>query len=244
MTTAPNTDVSDRVSEARGRILEASLREFSSLGLAGARMDAIAASAQVNKALIYYYFNSKDGLYLATLEYVAGRVRDASLAVMESEASAGKKLLQLALNHFDRILTQREFQTLMQQEMIRMHKGESGALPVLVERVFRPMNECFLQVAAAGMASGELIATDATQMILASLGANVFYFLSAPMWRLMTGEDNFSHEALGKRRRSLVEYLGQAVFQDRELGARMAAEVLAASPMPEKIRLTKGPEER
>jgi TetR/AcrR family transcriptional regulator len=81
-------------------------------------------------------------------------------------------------------------------------------------------------------------------MIMASLGANVFYFLSAPMWRLMTGEDNSSHEALGKRRRSLVEYLGQAVFQDRALGARMAAEVLAASPMPEKIRLTKDPEER
>jgi len=152
--------------------------------------------------------------------------------------------LQLALSHFDRILTQREFQTLMQQEMIRMHKGESGALPVLVERVFRPMNECFLQVASDGMASGELIAADATQMIQAALGANVFYFLSAPMWRLMTGEDNFSHAAIAKRRKSLVEYLGQSVFQDRELGARMAAEVLAAAPMPEKIRLTNVPEER
>jgi TetR/AcrR family transcriptional regulator len=64
------------------------------------------------------------------------------------------------------------------------------------------------------------------------------------MWRLMTGEDNFSHAAIAKRRKSLVEYLGQSVFQDRELGARMAAEVLAAAPMPEKIRLTNVPEER
>jgi len=47
----------------KARILAAALREFSAKGIAGARVDAIAASAQVNKRMLYYYFGSKDGLF-------------------------------------------------------------------------------------------------------------------------------------------------------------------------------------
>jgi TetR/AcrR family transcriptional regulator len=43
----------------------------------------------------------------------------------------------------------------------------------------------------------------------------------------------FAREALAARRRALVEYLGQALFQDRAQGAAAAARVLADSPMPE-----------
>ena len=71
----------DRSSETRARILESALREFSSLGMAGARMDQIAAAAGVNKALLYYHFDSKENLYAAALEMIAGRVRDQSMSV-------------------------------------------------------------------------------------------------------------------------------------------------------------------
>src|SRR5580693_9236779 len=106
----------DRSAETRTRILEAALNEFASHGLAGARTEQIAAAAGVNKALLYYYFESKEKLYLAALESVAARVRDSSLAAILSDASPGERVLRVALNHFDRILTQREFQSLMQQE--------------------------------------------------------------------------------------------------------------------------------
>jgi len=43
---------------------------------------------------------------------------------MEAGCSAGERLVQFALNHFDRIHSQRAFQSLMQQEMIRLHRGE------------------------------------------------------------------------------------------------------------------------
>ena len=76
---------SDRSAETRGRILDAALREFSAHGLAGARTETIAAAAGVNKALLYYYFDSKEKLYLAALEMIAGRVRDSSMAVFLRE---------------------------------------------------------------------------------------------------------------------------------------------------------------
>ncbi len=122
----PTETQADRSAETRSRILDAALTEFAANGLAGARTEQIAAAAGVNKALLYYYFESKEKLYAATLEMVSARVRDRSMAVFLREASPGERLLRAALEHFDRILTQREFQSLMQQEMIRLHKGEDG----------------------------------------------------------------------------------------------------------------------
>jgi TetR/AcrR family transcriptional regulator len=223
----------DRSAETRARILDAALKEFSSLGLAGARTEQIATAAGVNKALLYYYFDSKEKLYLAALEMVAGRVRDSSMAVFLREASPGERMLRAALNHFDRILTQREFQSLMQQEMIRLHKGEKGALPVLVERVFGPLQVMMQSMLREGMASGELVEVDPQQIQLASLGANAFYFLSAPVWRMVIPIEPFDPEVLQARRRAVVEFLGQAIFKDRQRGAELAARVIADTPMPE-----------
>ncbi len=229
-----------RSAETRTRILETALSEFAAHGLAGARTERIAAAAGVNKALIYYYFESKEKLYFAAFEMVAGRVRDRSMAVFLRDASPGEKLLRTALNHFDRILTQREFQSLMQQEMMRIHKGEQGALPILVERVFKPIHSMFQAIVREGSASGELIEADWMQIVMAALGANAFYFLSAPVWRLIIPFEPFDPEVLQARRVALVEFLGQAIFTDRKHGAELARRVLADTPFPAGCKFTGG----
>jgi TetR/AcrR family transcriptional regulator len=223
----------ERSAETRGRILDAALSEFAASGLAGARTERIAAAAEVNKALLYYYFESKEKLYAAALEMVSARVRDRSMAVFLRDASPGERLLRAALDHFDRILTQREFQSLMQQEMMRLHKGEEGELPILVKRIFGPLHAMFQSMVREGIASGELIEAEWLQMVLASLGANVFYFLSAPIWRQILPIEPFDPEVLRARRVALVEFLGKAIFQDRMHGAELAAKVLADTPMPD-----------
>ncbi|MGD0154509.1 MAG: TetR/AcrR family transcriptional regulator [Terracidiphilus sp.] len=223
----------ERAAETRARILDAALSEFAAHGLAGARTEQIAAAAGVNKALLYYYFESKDKLYAAALEMVSARVRDRSMAVFLRDATPGERLVRAALDHFDRILTQREFQSLMQQEMMRLHKGEQGELPILVKRIFAPLQTMFFSMVREGIASGELIETDWMQIILSALGSNVFYFLSAPVWRLVTPIEPFDQEVLRARRVALVEFLGQAIFQDRKHGAEVAARVLEDTSMPE-----------
>ena len=114
-----------------------------------------------------------------------------------------------------------------------MHKGEAGALPILVKRVFAPVMTAYQSMVREGMASGELIQADWMQIQLASLGANVFYFLSAPVWRILLPYEPFAPGALEGRRKALVEFLGQAIFSDREHGRELAARVLADTPMPE-----------
>ena len=232
MTDQPISASSERSAETRARILDAALSEFALHGLAGARTERIATAADVNKALLYYYFESKEKLYLAALEMIAAKVRDSTMAVFLREGSAGERVLRSALNHFDRIVGQQEFQSMMQQEMIRLHKGESGVMPILVKKVFEPVLIMYRSMVREGIASGELIEADWMQIQLATLGANVFYFLSAPIWRLVTGDDPLTVEALTARRKFIVEFLGQALFTDRQHGAALAAKVFADTPMP------------
>ena len=49
------------------RLLQAATDEFAAHGIAGARVDRLADTAQANKQLIYAYFGSKDGLFDAAL---------------------------------------------------------------------------------------------------------------------------------------------------------------------------------
>jgi len=222
----------DRSSDTRARILEAALREFSSLGMAGARMDQIAAAAGVNKALLYYHFDSKENLYVAAVEMISAKIRDQSMAVLMKDVSAGERLVRTALNHFDRILAQGEFQRLMQQEMMRLKQGEEGALQIVVTRVFAPLFARYEAIVVEGIKTGELIEAEPLQMHLAALGANVLYFMAAPVWRMVLPFDPFAPEVLKARRRATVEFLGKTVFMDRSHGAEIAARVLADTPMP------------
>jgi TetR/AcrR family transcriptional regulator len=231
---------SDRSAETRAKILDAAVQEFSLNGLAGARTDRIAAVAGVNKALLYYHFDSKENLYRAALEMIATKARDASMAVYLGDATPGERVLRTALNHFDRIVGQTEFQSLIQQEMMRLHKGESAEMALLVKRVFAPLMAVYQSTVREGVASGELIEMDWLQIHLASLGSNVFYFLSAPLWRLILPFDPFAPEVLTERRRAIVNFLGLAIFRDREHGAEMAAKILADTPMPE-VKVDRSP---
>lgn len=220
----------ERADETRRRILRAAVREFSTHGLSGARTDAIARSARVNKALLYYYFRNKQGLYAAALQEVSAEVVKNSLAALDPSYSAGERLLRSALSHFDRILTQREFQSLMQQEMVRFRRGQVGFH--FFQTVFKPLVDRLQQSTEEGIRSGELCDGDPLQVMYSMFGANVFYFLSAPLMQFALPFQPLTPRALRLRRDAAVRFLGNALFTDRTHGARLAARVLADMPMP------------
>ncbi len=67
----------------KAAIVAAALEEFAQLGLAGARMDEIARAARVNKALLYYYFESKEHLYQGVVEQMFVAMTDALRGALE-----------------------------------------------------------------------------------------------------------------------------------------------------------------
>ena len=226
----------DRSDQTRRRILDAAIKEFSAHGLAGARTDAIARSAHVNKALLYYYFKDKDALYTATIQDALASVVRSTSIILEQRSTPGEQLLRLALNHFDRILSQSHFQSLMQQEMIRYKAGESTALPMIVGNAFAPLMKKMRALVQQGIRSGELVKVEPLQVIYSAFGSNVFYFLSAPTMRMALSDEAFepfAPEFASARRKASLQFLANALFTDRAQGQKLARRVLADVPMPE-----------
>src|ERR1039458_4346280 len=74
--------------ESRAAILEAAAQEFAEYGIAGARTDAIAREARVNKALLYYYFKDKETLYGAVLDDAFSGLKTAVFRVLDGDLPA------------------------------------------------------------------------------------------------------------------------------------------------------------
>ena len=74
-------------------ILAAATAEFAAHGFGGARIEAIAERAGVNKKLIYYYFDGKDELFLAVLEQTYADIREAEreLHLEDGRSAAGDR---------------------------------------------------------------------------------------------------------------------------------------------------------
>jgi TetR/AcrR family transcriptional regulator len=217
----------------RKGILKAAVAEFGEKGESGARMEAIASAAGVNKALLHYYFKDKEGLYKAVLQHIFAGVSKLEFAVLAGEGTAGECLLRWALQHFDdRLIVHRDFQKLIQQELIRAREGSSDVIGFLVQSFFRPLYRKAIALTKAGIRAGELCDVDPVQVTYSILGPNVFYFMSAPIMRLVSSFDPLSTAAMKQRRKSTILFLGQALFVDRAHGQAIARRILADTPMP------------
>src|SRR5579862_3564332 len=104
--------------ETRATILKAAERIYAECGLAGARTEAIAAAAGVNKALLYYYFKSKEGLYQAIVGTQLQQFQQQAREVLSTKGPAGPVLLGYVSYHFDFISTHPHFPRIFQRMMM------------------------------------------------------------------------------------------------------------------------------
>lgn len=217
--------------QSRNAILHAALEEFGANGLDGARMDAIARNAAVNKALVYYYFEDKQALYAAVLEEFMAMRNSVLSDVLESDLPAGEKLLMLARRQFD-FMAQHSVYPRLMFEAFSGKRLPIRVLRRMVEQHVRPVSARLDQLAQEGVRSGELVSMRGTH-IGQTLAANtVFYFASAPIAHVVTGRDPLSHAAIRRQCFSVLELFANTFFVDREHGYRTARKVFEAPDLP------------
>lgn len=85
---------------SRKSLLDAAEAEFSEKGIHGARVDAIAEKAGLNKRMIYEYYGSKEGLYKAVLTEVYGRLSLLESRLLESRADVVDRFRDLLRLYF------------------------------------------------------------------------------------------------------------------------------------------------
>lgn len=201
-----------RPEESRAAILKAAVAEFAEYGIAGARTDAIARAAHVNKALLYYYFKDKDALYEAVMDHVFGGLRARVMPVLESELAPRQKMLEYVAAYYDYIAANPRFPRVVQAEWMRPGAGSSRMQRVAREH-FRPIFEKVAGVLRLGIEAGEFRAVDPIDFLPSVAAIIVFYFSAAPVIKALAKVDALSESRIRERRAFVLDFISAALFR-------------------------------
>jgi TetR/AcrR family transcriptional regulator len=201
-----------RPEASRAAILKAAVGEFAEHGIAGARTDAIARAAHVNKALLYYYFKDKDALYEAVLDHVFSGLREQVTPVLDSDLPPRQKMLEYLGAYFDYIAANPRFPRVVQGEWVRSGEKGSARMQRVAKEHFRPIFEKLVEVLREGTEAGEFRAVNPMDFLPSVVAVIVFYFTTAPVMKALMKVDPLSEERIRERRAFVLDFISAALF--------------------------------
>jgi AcrR family transcriptional regulator len=164
---------------SREKILGAALDEFAEYGVAGARVDRIARSAGINKAMIYYHFDSKEDLYLKVLEtQVVARV---AAMVQRFESAEGLEgiLEFIAESYYTFLAPDSKLAPLFLREMAGGGERLKRIVPELA--IHKDLPRKLRGIIEKGKEEGRYRDIDIRHAIVSFVGMCFFYLLAGPL---------------------------------------------------------------
>ena len=215
---------------SRKAILKAALAEFAQQGLAGARVDAIAEAAGVNKALLYYYFHDKEALYAATLDGFFAPLHQRIMAICDQPGSAGERFLSYVREHFDAIAESQHYARIFMSELMSAGRGGTTQLDRVAMKYMRPTGMMVIGLLQEGIDHGEFRNVDPVQVVPSAIGAIVHYFLTAPLReRFLRDMPGLVMPTIEERRAAVLDFIAAALFADRDAGIKLAAKIAGST---------------
>jgi TetR/AcrR family transcriptional regulator len=194
----------------RKKLLTAARREFADSGLAGARVDEIAARAGVNKQLVYHYFGDKDALYLAVLEWVYEEIRAQERKLNLEGLPPQQAIKRLIEASFDHLAAHPDFIVLLNDE------NRGGARHVRGSRKLEAMHSPLVSMVQAILSEGVRAGVfrrgiNPVHLYISIAGLSYFYFSNTPTLSAIFGKDLSSPTARKARRRHVVDLVMQSL---------------------------------
>ncbi len=185
-------------------ILDVASAEFAEKGLSGARIDEIAAATKTSKRMIYYYFGSKEGLYLAVLEESYRRMRSIESELHLEDLEPEDALRRLAAFTFDHHHGNPDFVRLVMSE--NMQRGQYLAQSKQIQQLNVPAISAIQKLYERGVASGVFRPGLDPVDIHASISALTFFNVSNQhTFGLIFKRDTQTTAAVATRRDNVVE---------------------------------------
>ena len=192
--------------ETEERILDAAHAVFLRHGTAGARTQDIADEAGVNKALLHYYFRSKDRLAEAVFQRAARRLMPPILAMLASEAPLEDKVREVVRREIDTLRATPGLPGYLLSEMhhhperlATLVQSIAGAPP---EQLARPVLDRLAQQIAERVDAGTMRPIAPEQFVINLVSLCIFPFAARPLLTAMFGGDADRYDALMLDRRA------------------------------------------
>ena len=185
-------------------IIEVATREFAEKGLAGARIDDIAEAMRTSKRMIYYYFGSKEGLYIRVLEEAYRRIREIEAGLHLEDLPPEDALRRLVGFTVDYQLANPDFIRLVMTENI--HRGEYLAQSRLIQKLNVPAIEGLRAVYERGVRAGVFRSgLDAVDLHMSISALSFFNTANRHTFALIFKRDFDAPAAAAARRDSIIE---------------------------------------
>ena len=194
----------------RAEILAAAAREFSERGLNGARIDNIAARTRTNKRMIYYYFKSKERLYLAVLEEAYRRIREAEKQLKLDDLLPGEAIRCLVEFTFDYHWNNPQLAKLVVIENV--HKGKYLSRSDSISSFNLSIIDVIAQVLRRGAEEGVLRKDiDPVELHMTISALSLFHVTNRYTFGTVFRRDMVSSEAVGQRKKEIVDIISRYV---------------------------------
>jgi AcrR family transcriptional regulator len=185
-------------------IIDVATHEFSEKGLAGARIDVIAEAMRTSKRMIYYYFSSKEGLYVAVLEEAYRRIRHIETELHLEDLAPEDALRRLVGFTVDYQLANPDFVRLVMTENI--HRGEYLAQSKSIRKLNVPAIDGLRSLYERGVAAGVFRSgLDMIDLHMSISALSVFNVANRHTFSLIFQRDLETSAALIARRDSIIE---------------------------------------
>lgn len=188
----------------RAAILRAATTEITAKGLTGARVDAIAERAGVNKRMLYHYFGDKDGLYLAVLEDTYAGIRNAEIGLNLTALDPIAGMRKLVLFTWDYFIAHPEFLSLLATE--NMNRARYLKKSKEIRKLHNPLIGMIAGLLTRGAREGVFRAgVDPVELYISIAGLGFFYMSNRYTLSTIFGEDLNAPARLAKRGEHMVQ---------------------------------------
>jgi len=179
----------------RDNILRAAIDIFARNGFAGGRVEKISKAANSTDRMIYYYFGSKERLFVAVLETIYKELGDAEAALDLSGLHADQALREIVRFTWNHYLTHPEMLTLLSNE--NLHQGRHLSRSKRVKELSFPLLSTLSEVLARGVKQKTFRSgIGATDLYIAMCSLGYFYLSNKFTLSAFLGFDLMAGDAL------------------------------------------------
>ncbi|MBL7807814.1 MAG: TetR/AcrR family transcriptional regulator [Saprospiraceae bacterium] len=175
--TTPDQDSTEQ------KIFDAAHEIFTQKGMDGAKMQEIADKAGINKALLHYYYRSKEKLYEAVVKAVMAKALPTVRQVIESELPLEEKITRF-IDFYIGLISKNTFIPLFIISEINKHPDHffENVMPRQL-----PQPEIFFRQVQEEVAAGKIRPIDPRHLIINIISLCIFPFLGKPLMRMLLG---------------------------------------------------------
>lgn len=182
------------------QILDAAKNVFQTKGMDGARMQEIADKAGINKAMLHYYYRSKQQLFEAVFKNAFSLLAPQLNAILNDDSSIEDKVKNFSSNYISFIIKHPYLPNFIIQEL---NRNPEFILKLKDQKGF-PNLEKFKKQVALEVKKGIIKPISAEQLFINILALNIFPFVAKPLIKAFANIDNEDYKQLMVNRKTEV----------------------------------------